>query len=851
MVLNNQKYSHVLIIGAGISGMHAAIDLAETGCRVTLADKSAAPGGILTQIDHQFPDDHCGMCRMLPMINRDDCRQVCLRKGLDHEHIRILTQTEVLEVSGAPGDMTVTLATIPTGVNPERCTDCGECETVCPVEVPDKFNASLSFCKAIFKPVPHQSGSTRNINWDACTRCNACRDACPESAINLDNTPQTHTLQNVAGAIYTPGAELFDPSTVDLYGFGVLPNVVTSTGFERLLNSAGPFAASTVRPSDRQPIKKIAWLQCVGSRNLMLGADHCSTACCMIAVKEAILAHEKIGNHVETTIFYMDMRTFGRDFQRYKDRAEKELGVRFIRCRVHSIEPADIPGDLIISYVDKEGQRIEEIFDLAVLSTGRKPAPELPDFVRHDGVFMPDLVQQFKDISESVTASGAAAAKLLKKIFRQTQPSDKTSADESSDDSQSRPVEKTALVLGGGPAGLSAALALAGFDVKVALVEKNDACGGNAVHIYDTDTRQSIHQLIVDVQNHPLITVYKNAQVIGHQGIPGRFVSRIKLSGDAEKILVHGATVIATGGRAAQTDAYGCGSDDRIMTQFELEKRLNKGKLDQDPPKSVVMIQCAGSREEPANYCSRICCVKALNNAIGLKERWPETDIRVFYRDIMTCGDTETLYTEARRKGIFFIPFDVNAKPMVRTDGSDIFVSGHDPVKNAEVTFKPDMVALSTGVSPSPAEDMARMFGIPLTVDGFVKEADYKWRPVDSPREGIFVAGLGRAPQTAQQSMREGEAAACRALRILQSDIIKPQRVTAIVRHAICSRCELCIEICPYGARFYDTEQNRVMVDAAACQGCGACAAICPNSATLLGEFEDHGVMEALETALG
>ncbi|MDO9263157.1 MAG: FAD-dependent oxidoreductase [Desulfosalsimonadaceae bacterium] len=849
MLSNNTKRPHVLIIGAGISGMHAAIDLAETGCRVTMVDKSAAPGGILTQIDHQFPDDHCGMCRMLPMINRDDCRQVCLRKGLDHDHIRILTQTEVLEVSGVPGDMTVTLTTIPTGVDPERCTDCGECETVCPASVPDKFNASLSSCKAIYKPVPHQSGPTRTINWDACTRCDACRDACPESAINLDDVLQTRSLEHIAGVIYTPGAELFDPSTVDLYGFGVLPNVVTSTGFERILNSAGPFAGKPVRPSDHQPIKKIAWLQCVGSRNLMIGADHCSTACCMIAVKEAVLAHQKIGSHVETTIFYMDMRTFGRDFQRYKDRAEKELGVRFIRCRVHSIEPADTPGDLIISYVDSEGQRIEETFDLAVLSTGRKPSPVLPEFARHDGVFVPDAVQQFKDISESVIASGAAAARLLKKILPKTH--EKTAADDSTADSQSRPVEKTALVVGGGPAGLSAALTLAGFGVKVTLVEKNDACGGNAAHIIDKDTKQSINQLLAEVQSHPLITVYKNAQVIHHQGIPGRFVSRIRLGEEGEKILVHGATVIATGGHAARTDAYGLGSCDRIVTQFELEKRLYDGTLDQLPPKSVVMIQCAGSREEPANYCSRICCIKTLNNAIGLKEKWPETDIRIFYRDIMTVGDTEKLYTEARRKGIFFIPFDVNSKPVVRIDGPDITVTGHDPVKNAAVSFKPDMVALSTGVSPNPAEDTARMFGIPLTVDGFIKEADYKWRPVDTPREGIFVAGLGRAPQTAQQSMREGEAAACRALRILANEAIKPQRVTAIVRHAICSRCELCIEVCPYGARFADTEQNRIMVDAAACQGCGACAAICPNSATLLGDFEDQGVMNALETALG
>lgn len=838
----------MLVIGAGISGMHAALLLAETGCRVTLTDKAPAMGGILSQIDHQFPNDHCGMCRMLPMIHRDDCHETCLRRGLSHEHIQVLTRTTVLDVSGAPGDMTVSLSTIPAGVDPERCNDCGACEPVCPVSVPDSFNACLSFRKAIYKPVPHQPAATRAIDWAACTRCGACRDTCPESAITLDDTPQARTLSHIAGMMYLPGAELFDPSTTDVYGFGVLPNVVTSTGFERMLNSAGPFAGKPVRPSDQKPIQKIAWLQCVGSRNLMIGADHCSTACCMIAVKESVLAHQKI-EKAETTIFYMDMRTFGRDFQRYKDHAEQDPGVRFIRCRVHSIEPADTPGDLLIGYVNAEGNSVEEVFDLAVLSTGRKPAPKLPDFTRHEGVFLTDAVNQFKDISESVIASGAATAGLLKKILPRMP--DAEAMKNLPDDSQARPVEKTALVVGGGPAGLRAALALAGFEVRVALVESTDALGGNAVHIVDAGLRQSIDRLIVDVQHHPLITVYLNAKVIGHQGMTGRFVSRIRLGEEGEKILVHGATVIATGGHAAQTDAYGLRSDDRIVTQFELEKRLHDENSDQHPPKSVVMIQCAGSREEPANYCSRICCFKALYNAIGLKGKWPETDIRIFYRDIMTCGEMEPLYTEARRKGIFFIPFDVSSKPAVSIDGPDIIVTGHDLIKNAVIRLKPDIVALSTGLAPNPAKDTAHLFGIPLTQDGFFREADYKWRPVDSPREGIFVAGLGRAPQTALQAMREGAAAACRALRILSSSVITPQRVTALVRHAICSRCGLCMEVCPYGARFYDFEQNRVMVDAAACQGCGTCAAICPNSATVLGEFEDQGVMGMLEEALG
>jgi heterodisulfide reductase subunit A len=413
-----------------------------------------------------------------------------------------------------------------------------------------------------------------------------------------------------------------------------------------------------------------------------------------------------------------------------------------------------------------------------------------------------------------------------------------------------RLVERTALVIGGGPAGLAAARALAEHEIPVALVEIASVLGGNLSRIYDSELRKRIEALKLTVENHARIAVYTEAELIWHHGLPGNFIARIRQASGEEKILAHGAVILATGGRPAQTDAYGLGSHDRIVTQFELERRLQSPEFFSQPIRQVAMIQCAGTREEPRNYCSRICCLKALANAIRIEEAQPGAEVYVFYRDIMTYGESERIYTEARRKGVFFIPFDPDQRPRVRVDNGVLVIAARDPVLCEDVELQPDLLALAVGVVPTPTQALARMLRVPLTADGFWQEADSKWRPVDSGREGVFVAGLGRAPARAEEAMREGEAAALRALHLLVNEVLAPPRLAARVRHAICSRCELCIEACPYAARYKDPETGAIMVDHAACQGCGSCAAVCPNSATVMGDFEDNGILDMIEAAL-
>lgn len=981
-----------LVVGAGVGGICSAVDLAEAGYPVTLIDKGSRTGGVLPQLDHQFSDDHCGMCRLLPMLDRDWGEQTCLKRGIFHDRIRVLTRTTLSDLNGQPGDYTAELTRISRGVDTRRCSGCLACLDACPVGVPDDFNDRLSQRKAVYRPLFGNPGGWPSIDWEHCTRCGACVTACPNQAIELERSEIKLSLSPVAGVILAGGNRLYDPAATDLYGFGVLPNVVTATAFERLLSGSGPCGGRPVRPSDGGPIRRVAWIQCVGSRNVMIGSGHCSSTCCMIAVKEALLAKRVLGPPTDTAIFYMDLRTDGREEQRYRDRAEEQAGVRFIRCRIHSVEPADAPGDLKLVYLDPENRPCEAIFDLVVLSTGAGVQPALPPFLanRVDQGAVVAIAPEvgLHNIRETVLrahgavwtvlekaalgsrAAGAdpidAAAKQAADRFQQqprvqilllenaavtrpqmdwaviqkeleqwagqnvvqrwsivadTDPSPQLAAllaagpgnrllivsnhiggyraalaqtiaaagfsapllqwvDLSNHGLRPGPamipttvalaairaawmrglhkrprreitqmVERRALVIGAGPAGLSAAVALAEKGVTVDLLEKSARIGGNGAHIQDDRPRRAIEALVATAEAHPHIAIHTEARLGAVSGRPGNFAGWL-LKGGRQWPLAFGAAIIATGGTMATSDAYGLGRHPRLVSHFDFEGRTLEAHFGDDPLKTVVMIQCAGSRQEPRNYCSRTCCTKALQTALRVRQQFPEAHIVIFYRDIMTLGRSESLYAEARSRKIRFIPFEKTVPPVVRTEAERLVVNGFDPVMGEAVCIEADWVSLAVGMVPSAVGDVCRMVSVPVTPDGFVQEADAKWRPVDTINPGVFVCGLARGPLFAAEAVAEGKAAALRALRLLNHQTLISQRSGAVVRQAICSRCHLCLDACPYGARFVEPISGEVAVDPAACQGCGSCAAICPNSATVMGDFEDFTIMGAIEAVL-
>ncbi len=425
-----QNLDTVLVIGAGVGGIKAAIDLAERGCRVILAESSPALGGILSQLDYQFPNNHCGLCRMLPAWERDPASEYCMRKGLFHRNIRILPMTELIGLEGGAGRFEATLRTFPRGVAPERCIGCGRCEEACPVEVYDGFNEGMGKRKAVHREVPHNVPFSYVIDFEACTKCGECVEACPTEAISLEEK-DTQAVYQAGAVILAPGCGLYDPGPPDAYNYQSLPDVITSLELERILSGSGPTSGRLIRPSTGEHVRSIAWIQCVGSRNAGRGQDFCSSICCMFALKEALLVKER-SPETEATVFYMDMRAYGKEGYRYHLQSAA-AGTELVQCRVHTVEAGPDGRLYIRHYLEAEGEVRERAFDLVVLSTGQASTPEMKRLAGvagvelntcgfapgpglrtsaadRAGVFWCGSATGLKDITETVLQAESAAA---------------------------------------------------------------------------------------------------------------------------------------------------------------------------------------------------------------------------------------------------------------------------------------------------------------------------------------------------------------------------------------------------------------------------------------------------------
>jgi len=407
---------------------------------------------------------------------------------------------------------------------------------------------------------------------------------------------------------------------------------------------------------------------------------------------------------------------------------------------------------------------------------------------------------------------------------------------------------------------MTAALAVAEHGYEVDLVETGEELGGNLLWLGATieghDLRPLLDESRQKIERHPLIHVHRRTQMIGTFGQVGRYVTTVENSEGQAATLAHGVTILATGGREAATELYHHGDSPAVVTQKEFERQLSDQAIDARQLESVVMIQCVGSREEPRNYCSRVCCTAALKHALNLKKQHPGIAVYVLYRDMMTYGFSEAYYTRARAADVVFIQYEPAAKPEVvlegqaDTGGKPLAVKTFDPILNQEVQIDADLVVLATGIVPQLPADLVRGFGADLDRDGFFQEAESKWRPVDSITEGVFACGLSLAPHSVPEAVATAEAAAQRALRILNHEQLPSGKVVASVRHSLCSLCERCIDACPYGARSIDPELEQVTVNPVMCQGCGACAAVCPNSASILEGFTPQQMFDIIDAAM-
>jgi len=410
----------VLVVGGGIGGIQASLDLADSGFKVYLLDRLPSIGGLMARLDKTFPTNDCSMCIMAPKL---------VAAGR-HSNIELVMNSDVLGLEGEPGSFRVKVGRRPLYVDAAKCTGCGVCAAHCPVEAMDAYNANMDRRGGIFVGYQQAVPLVYNIDRDVCIGCGLCAEYCEAKAVVYDDKETTRELE-VGSVVLAPGVEVFDCALKPELGYGRFPNVVSCMEFERILSASGPYRGLVLRPSDGDEPHKVAFIQCVGSRDCRVGKEYCSAACCMYATKEAVIAKEHLKS-LEPAIFYMDMRSYGKDFDKYIDRAKDQYGVRFIRSRVASVQEVE-NHDLEISYEDESGKLSREAFNMVVLSAGMSVPAQVGEMAKRlgidlnehgfaktneftplstsrPGVFVAGGFQGPKDIPETVTQCSAAAA---------------------------------------------------------------------------------------------------------------------------------------------------------------------------------------------------------------------------------------------------------------------------------------------------------------------------------------------------------------------------------------------------------------------------------------------------------
>jgi len=846
----------------------------------------------------------------------------------------------------------------------------------------------------------------RCVNCGLCSECLQCVSVCQANAIDHTMPEELVKLQ-VGSLVLTPGFEPFDATIKGEYGYGRMPNVVTSMEFERILSASGPFQGQVIRPSDGKHPTKIAWIQCVGSRDETCGKDYCSSVCCMYATKEAIIAREH-ENTIQPTIFYNDLRAFGKGFEGYYESAKNKFGIRYIRSIPSTVKELQRSRNLLLEYTGDDGQKVQEEFDMVVLSVGLQPSvstkdlagklgieldkfgfsqtEELaPNITSRDGIYVAGAFDAPMDIPESVMNASSAASLASQEIAeaRGTIVQEKeyppeidvnsqeprigvfvcrcgsniarvvdvpavaeyastlpyvVHAEENlyscSTDTQGKiinaikekglnrvvvascsprtheplfqdtiregclnkylfdmanirdqcswvhathmpeatekakdlvrmavarvatleplhqsPVEikRRGLIIGGGISGMTAALELARQGYEAVLVEREKELGGNLQRIYytadGTDPQVLLASLIEQVEKEPKITIYKGAEVKKLSGYIGNYATEIITDTDDNVEVEHGVVILATGGTEYKPTEYLYGQSDKVLTQLELERKIAEDNDKVKELDSVVMIQCVGSREEGHMYCSRVCCTQATFNAIKLKERNPDSEIYILYRDIRTYGMKELLYRQAREKGITFIRYEAERKPEVSEKNGKLKVNVFDSTLRTEILLEPELLVLSSAIRPqADAEEFASRLKLPLTQDKFYMEAHLKLRPLDFVSEGMYLCGLAHSPKSVSESIVQARGVVSRAMTVLSQPYIMVGGVVSVVDPDRCAACLTCVRSCPFDVPKINDE-GVAYIEAAACQGCGICASMCPRKAIKLQHYSDEQVI--------
>jgi heterodisulfide reductase subunit A-like polyferredoxin len=413
-------------------------------------------------------------------------------------------------------------------------------------------------------------------------------------------------------------------------------------------------------------------------------------------------------------------------------------------------------------------------------------------------------------------------------------------------------IKKSLLVVGGGAAGLEAALSAASQEVDVHLVEKTAVLGGVARKLNTTwqgeDIPKYLEDLIAKIHASEFVHLYLDSKIDSFTGSMGNFVTTIKTGPKGKQAIIeHGAAILATGGMEYKPREYLYGDHPDVLTHLDMDAAIRKKDVRLKLARAIVFIQCVGSRNKENPYCSKVCCTHSLKSAITLKLMDKRTRVYVVYRDLRSYGFREDLYQEARGLGILFIRYDLEKMPTLRENSNkDLELSVIDNVLQMPVTINPDLVVLASGIVPGDNKNLFEKFKVPTNDEGFLVEAHAKLRPVDFASDGLFVAGLAHYPKPLEESIAQARAAVSRAMTILSRESLMVGGVVAQVNPEKCAVCLTCVRTCPYGIPYIHAD-GYAQIDAVECHGCGACVAECPGKAITLNHFTDQQIMAKMD----
>ncbi|MFW9867251.1 MAG: FAD-dependent oxidoreductase [Candidatus Thorarchaeota archaeon] len=873
----------VLVIGGGIAGIQTSLDLTELGFKVYLVEKEPSIGGRMAQFDKLFPENDCSLCVLAP-------KMVSVYKN---PNIELYTLSEVKEVNGNAGDFTVTIVKNPRYIDETKCRGCGDCAAKCPkVESPNIFDMNLGKRKSSYIPFPQATPPTYLIDSDLCLYlnrdvCGVCKKICQVEAIDFEQTLETFNVK-VGAIVVSTGFDMKSDELASKWGYRY-DNVVNSLEYERILSPSGPFGGQVLRPSDEKEPETITFIQCLASSSSEKDISYCSRVCCMYTAKQALNTKLNLENS-QVVVFRHNIRVFGKNFYEYTKKAQQEYGIKYFYTKITEVKEDLDTNDLIISYIDLKEEKSKDFrSNLVVLAAPLIPSKgtkklaqilgiELDKFnffkersytnnslSTREGIFLCGLCHRPMNITETVSNASGVAGQVAIMLNSEKFSRIKEREIKILPEKDVINIEPSALIIGGGVSGMTAALNISNQGFKTYIVEKEKILGGNLNHInilYPTKQKASdfIHNLIEQVKKNEMIEVYRSSRLKEIKGTIGNYIIDIYDINSEIYTIKAGVIIVATGCQEYKPKGFFQYNErnQNVITLLELEQKLKKeDKSWLDKIDHITTILCVQARQKFGySYCSNVCCINAIKNIKMLKELKPEIEILVLFRDLHTAKlEFEEIFSK-RKKVANYLRYNLNNLPeIVKTNNNpekyniEIYDDFDDTKK---INFETDMIILATPLIPSKnLKELASMIEVPLDDYGFFPEAHEKLRPLDFVTHGIFVCGCAQWPKNIQDSITQANGAAGRASRFLSRGKISSTNLEfmsfllsiecyfkdLIVNPEKCNGCGKCAENCAFKAidivdaesRFEDVSipVKKAVINSALCKGCGKCASTC------------------------